>query len=90
MDMPTTDETFEPRDHSALMRHFERIGFDPYACAAPVRIYRPTMAIVAERYREFMRRKSDRLDRDDSVYTAMLDQVAAEFRDKARFPVPQT
>lgn len=80
--------TFDPRDHAALMRHFEDIGFDAYASSAPVRMYPPSVAVVADRYREFMSRQSARLERDDPAYSANLDQMTAEFRDTARFPAP--
>lgn len=84
------DDIFEPRDHPELMSHFEKIGFDAYACPAPVKIYPPTVAIVAERYRAFMQQESRRLERDDPFYTALLDQMTSEFRDTARFPAPQS
>lgn len=87
--MPTTRDLFEPSDHPALMRHFESIGFDPYACSAPVQIYRPSTATVAERYRTFISRASNRLERDDASYAAMLDQIVAGFRDRTSFPAPQ-
>lgn len=84
------DKRFEPSEHPALMKHFERVGFDPYASTAPVQVYPPSSAVVAQRYRAFIERESVRLGRDWPAYSALADQTTAELCDSASFPAPRT